>query len=84
MVLHLTHPDAVTLAVERDIRDKQRLQYIHSLVTKLLDDLIPQAADLAHPDVRWQPDDLIEVLTDQAKSIAWELNRVSLGPVVVE
>lgn len=80
---HIATRDRIADAVDRDLADAKRLERIQRLVTKLLDQMAKDAADLSHPDCRWQPDDLIEVLVDQAKSIRWELNRVTRGAVVL-
>lgn len=84
MTLHLTNDHAIADAVERDLEDADRLTHILGIVTSALDAMIPEAADLRHPDCRWQPDDLLEVLQDQAKSIRWELDRVTRGMLVLD
>lgn len=74
---------ALTDAIDRDMRDQERLAHIADLVTNLLDALIPDAEALEHPDARWCPGDLIDSLQGELTSIRHELARVSSGPVVI-
>ena len=72
-------------AVDRDLRDAERLDHIQTLVTNLLDALVPEmeTGALEHPDSRWHPDDLVTDLMGHLKSIHWEQQRVSRGPIVL-
>jgi hypothetical protein len=75
---------AITRAVDRDLVDAERLERFHDLVANLLDAVLPDAHDMSHPDARWHPDDLVDVLQGQLKSIRWEQNRLRTGPLVLE
>lgn len=70
-------------AIDRDLRDRERLEHINQLVANLLDALIHDMGALEHPDARWCPDDLVDVLLGQRKSIGFELQRVSRGQTVI-
>lgn len=83
-IIRSSRSDTVRDAIDRDLRDQERLAHIDALVAELLDALIPDMHDLEHPDARWHPADLVDVLQDQRKSLKWELQRVSRGPVVID
>jgi hypothetical protein len=76
---------ALHAAIDRDLRDAERLSHIAGLVTGWLDQLIPEleAGAIEHPRSRWHPEDLVDVLQDQLRSIRWEQGNLT-GPVVVE
>lgn len=77
------YTDATDRAIDRDLVDADRLQHFETLVSGLLDALLPDAHDMGHPCARWHPADLIDVLQGQAKSIRHELSRLR-GPLVLE
>lgn len=78
------HDVCLSLAIDRDIEERERLDHFRDMVARWLDELAPELADLRHPDIRWQPDDLAEALRDQLKSVNWERARLSGGAVIVE
>jgi hypothetical protein len=75
---------ALERAIDRDIRDEERLMHIATLVAGWLDALAPDAHDMEHPDAKWHPEDLIIDLQGHALSIAHELKRLRSGPPVVD
>lgn len=75
---------ALERAIDRDIRDEEKLVHIQALVAGWLDALAPDASDLEHPDARWHPEDLIVDLAAHASNIAAELERLRSGPPVVD
>lgn len=75
---------ALERAIDRDIRDEERLAHIHALVTGCLDALAPDAADMESPVAKWHPEDLIVDLQGHALSIAHELERLRSGPPVLD
>lgn len=74
---------ALERAIDRDIRDTEKLTHIRALVTQWLDALAPDAADAEHPDARWHPEDLLVDLMGHRKNIEGELERLR-GPVVLD
>ena len=82
-MLHDNYDARLDAAIDRDLRDAERLDFIANLVANMLDALIPDAHDLEHPNARWNPDDLIVDLRSHAKNIAFERQRLA-GPVVIE
>ena len=70
-------------AIDRDLRDAERLEHIIGLTSTLLDALIPDMDPLEHPDIRWHPGDLADALADQLKSMRHELGRVRSLSVVL-
>ena len=75
---------ALSRAIDRDIRDEERLAHIAGLVAGWLDQLAPDACDIEHPDARWHPADLIYDLQAHASNIAGELARLKSGAVVLD
>lgn len=75
---------ALERAIDRDIRDVEKLTAIHTMVLRWLDELAPEAADAEHPDARWHPEDLIVDLMGHSKNIEGELERLRSGPPVVD
>lgn len=80
---HIATPDRITDAVDRDLDDAERIDHLLTLVTNLMDAVIEDIADFRHPDIRYQPVDLMDALLDAAKSLRWEQQRVTRGPVVL-
>lgn len=74
---------AMERAIDRDIRDVEKLTAIHTMVARWLDELAPEAADAEHPDARWHPEDLLVDLMGHRKNIEGELERLR-GPVVLD
>ena len=75
---------AIRDAVDRDLADAERLTHIQQIVTTALDALAHDCGPLRHPDAEWNPDDLLEMLSEAAIDVGHELARVSSGPVVLE
>jgi hypothetical protein len=74
---------ALHAAIDRDLRDAERLSHIAGLIGGWLDQLIPDMHDMEHPQARWHPGDLVDVLNGQLNSIRGEQARLG-GPIVVE
>ena len=74
---------ALERAIDRDIRDEERLTHLANLVAGWLDQLIPDLAPLEHPEHRWHPGDLVDDLQGHLKSIRAEQMRMR-GPVYVD
>ena len=74
---------ALERAIDRDIRDEERLTHIAALVAGWLDALAPDAHDMEHPDAKWHPEDLLVDLMGHSKNIEGELERLK-GPVVLD
>ena len=74
---------ALERAIDRDIRDEERLEHIGALVAGWLDALAPDAHDMEHPKAKWHPEDLLVDLVGHARSIADELERLR-GPTVID
>jgi hypothetical protein len=68
----------------RDERDAERLAKCGEICVLGLDALIPIMGRLEHPDARWSPDDLAQVLQEQLENIQHELKRVTTGPVCLD
>ena len=75
---------ALERAIDRDIRDEERLTHIHALVTGWLDALAPDSSDMEGPAAKWHPEDLIVDLQAHASNIAGELERLRSGPPVID
>lgn len=75
---------ALERAIDRDIRDEERLTHIAALVANWLDALAPDAGDMESPRAKWHPEDLIVDLLGHATSIAAELERLRSGPPDVD
>ena len=74
---------ALERAIDRDIRDDERLDHLHALISGWLDQLIPDLAPLEHPERRWQPADLVDDLKGHLKSIRAEQMRLR-GPTYID
>ena len=74
---------ALERAIDRDIRDEERLDHLHALISGWLDQLIPDLAPLEHPGHRWHPGDLVDDLQGHLKSIRAEQQRLK-GPLYVD
>ena len=74
---------ALERAIDRDIRDEERLEHLANLVSGWLDQLIPDLHPLEHPRHRWQPGDLVDDLKGHLKSIRAEQMRLK-GPLYVD
>lgn len=83
MLNFIATPDRITDAIDRDLDDAERIEHLLSIVTNALDAVIADIPDFKHPDIRYQPVDLMDALLDAAKSLRWEQQRVSRGPVVL-
>jgi hypothetical protein len=99
-MLHLSVPEAcyeqdiaretcdergrIITASTRDERDKGKLLVLADTVARTMDDIIPYLAPLEHPDARWRPDDLMQVLQDELANIRHELRRCCTGPIVLD
>jgi len=70
-------------AIDRDMRDAERLDAIEQIIVATVVMLGPDAFDLEHPHSRWTPLDLVADL-----AAAWgdiQRERANLrGPVVIE
>lgn len=71
-------------ALDRDEDDRDHLDRLRALVSGWLDQLIPELHPLRHPDARWQPAELVDVLEGVLKDISGERYRVSHGPVMLD
>lgn len=74
---------ALTAAIDRDLRDAERLAHLLNLVTNLMDAIIEDIHDFEHPNIRYQPVDLMDTLLDAAAALRSEQRNLT-GPVVVE
>ena len=81
--MHTNDDASLQRAIDRDLRDEERLQHIHGLITKWMDELVPDCYNLEHPKRRWSPLDLMTALHEQAMSLDRE-RRHYLGPVFVD
>lgn len=70
-------------AIDRDIRDTEKLAAIHTMIGRWLDELAPESSDCEHPDSRWHPEDLLVDLIGHSKNIEGALERLK-GPVVLD
>lgn len=77
------HDTALNRAIDRDLRDSERLKHIEELVSNWLDELAPDAYALENPTLRWQPGDLVDCLLDELHNIRREQARLT-GPVFIE
>ena len=75
---------ALERAIDRDIRDEERLEHLASLVTEWLDLLVPElkSGRLEHPDARWEPDDLAVDLQAHLNNIRHEQEKLKGPPVL--
>lgn len=71
-------------AIDRDLRDSERLEHFVHVIHTALDAVARDAYPLEHPHARWQPGDLIDALQGELISIRHEIHRMTTGPVVVE
>lgn len=76
---------ALERAIDRDIRDDERLEHLANLVAGWLDQLIPelQAGALEHPGAKWEPSDLAADLQTHLNNIRHEQENLR-GPVVLD
>jgi len=74
---------ALERAIDRDMRDIERLDYIEVLIAETLDKLIPDLAPLEHPRRRWSPYELHDALIEQLHSLRLERHHYT-GSVMVE
>ena len=74
---------ALERAIDRDVRDTERLDHLHALISGWLDQLIPELDPLEHPLHHWHPADLADDLQGHLKSIRTEQMRMR-GPVYVD
>jgi hypothetical protein len=76
--------DAEQRAVDRDIRDEERIVRVEALIATWLDELMPVLAGrLEHPAARWQPGDLLDALCEQLANARAERANLT-GPLVIE
>jgi hypothetical protein len=76
-------PSRYDRAVDRDIRDAERLAAIDCLISQWLDELVPFLYPLEHPRIKWQPADVAEALREQLESLRAEVPHLT-GPLFID
>ena len=77
------YDSAEARAIDRDIRDAAHLAALDALVCRWLDQLAPHAYPLGHPDMKWQPGELVDALRGELNNIRGEAERLR-GPLVLD
>jgi hypothetical protein len=82
--MHNNSATALNRAIDRDLRDTERLDHLRGVLTRTLDAIMHDAERLEHPDAQWNPEDLLIDLQDHIEHIDIERNRIGSGSVVVD
>jgi len=70
-------------AIDRDLRDSERLAHFLKVITEALDAIARDVYPMEHPNARWHPGDLVDDLQGHIRSITSEQTRLR-GPVTLE
>lgn len=78
-----TNDDRELRAIQRNEDDAALLRSCAEIVQTAQDELISHLHPLRHPDRRWSPEDLMQVLSEQMIDIRSEQERLR-GPLVLD